>query len=116
MAQESLPRNRPSRTHSFHLGDVDGRLTFGFYPDGRLGEISARVAQAGTSINGLIDAACIVLSLGLQHGVPVQKLVETLRYQSYPPAGATDNPDIRLAASFSDYLAQVLEQYQGARV
>lgn len=46
------------------------------------------------------------ISVGLQHGVPLQTLVGHYRNMRLDPMGATDDPDIPQATSVADYLAR----------
>src|SRR5207244_8528323 len=50
------------------------------------------------------DAVSISVSLGLQHGVPLRTYVEKYTNMRFEPAGMTDDPDLRFAASLVDYI------------
>ena len=43
-------------------------------------------------------------SLALQYGVPLEALVRKFAHQRFEPSGFTKNPDIRNAASITDYV------------
>jgi ribonucleoside-diphosphate reductase alpha chain len=51
-----------------------------------------------------MDAFAISVSHGLQYGVPLRAFVEAYTNMRFEPAGMTDDPDIRFAASIMDYL------------
>jgi ribonucleoside-diphosphate reductase alpha chain len=51
-----------------------------------------------------MDAFAISVSYGLQYGVPLRAYVETLINTRFEPAGMTDDPDIRFAASIIDFI------------
>ena len=51
-----------------------------------------------------MDAFAISVSYGLQYGVPLRAYVETFTNNRFEPAGMTDDPDIRIAASLVDYI------------
>ncbi len=107
-ARERLPDARAAKTHHFSVGGHDGYVTVGLYPDGRPGEIFFRVTKEGSTVNGLMDALGISMSMALQHGVPLKDLVRKLAHMRFEPAGMTTNPKIRIAKSIPDYVARWL--------
>ena len=44
------------------------------------------------------------MSIGLQYGVPLETYVGKFTNMRFEPAGMTDDPDIRMAASVMDYI------------
>ncbi len=73
MSRERLPDRRPSETFDLEFDGTRYAVTIGYFPDGRPGEVFTHGAKVGSSLDGLLDDACIVLSILLQHGVePVQ--------------------------------------------
>jgi adenosylcobalamin-dependent ribonucleoside-diphosphate reductase len=103
-----LPKQRPSRTTSFRVGDIEGYLTAGSYPDDGLGEIFVKVSKQGSTLSGVMDAFAIAVSVGLQYGVPLEALVAKFTNMIFEPNGMTDDKDIRIAQSLVDYLARRL--------
>ena len=103
-----LPSKRNSRTISFVVGDCHGFVTVGEYPDGAPGEIFLRVAKGGSTLAGVMDAFAIAVSLGLQHGVPLDAYIDSFAGLRFEPAGITDDPELRMATSLVDYLARRL--------
>jgi ribonucleoside-diphosphate reductase alpha chain len=103
-----LPKSRPSKTTSFRVGDIEGYLTAGSYPDDGLGEIFVKVSKQGSTLSGVMDAFAIAVSVGLQYGVPLEALVAKFVNMIFEPNGMTDDPDIRIAQSLVDYLARRL--------
>jgi ribonucleoside-diphosphate reductase alpha chain len=103
-----LPRTRPSRTTSFRVGDIEGYMTAGSYPDDGLGEIFVKVSKQGSTLSGVMDAFAIAVSLGLQYGVPLEVYVAKFSNMIFEPNGITDDPDIRLTQSLVDYIARRL--------
>jgi ribonucleoside-diphosphate reductase alpha chain len=99
-----LPNERASITHKFSIGGHEGYVTVGMYEDGSLGEIFVRMAKEGSAIAGLMDSFAVAISLALQHGVPVQSLIEKFKGTRFEPAGFTGNQEIPLATSIMDYL------------
>jgi len=103
-----LPRTRPSRTTSFRVGDIEGYLSAGSYPDDGLGEIFVKVSKQGSTLSGVMDAFAIAISLGLQYGVPLEVYVAKFSNMIFEPNGITDDPDIRITQSLVDYIARRL--------
>ena len=66
-----LPDERRAITHHFSIAGQEGYLTVGVYDDGSPGEIFVRMAKEGSTISGLMDSIATVVSLALQHGVPL---------------------------------------------
>ena len=106
--REKLPRTRSSRTFEFRVADCKGFVTVGEYADGRPGELFVRVSKQGSTLAGIVDAFAIAVSHALQYGVPLRTFVEQYTNMRFEPAGMTDDPDIRFAASIMDYLFRKL--------
>jgi ribonucleoside-diphosphate reductase alpha chain len=102
--RERLPRRRRSSTFAFRVADCEGYVTVGEYDDGRPGEVFMKVSKQGSTLAGLVDAFSISVSLGLQHGVPLRTYVAKYTNMRFEPAGMTDDPDLRIAASLVDYI------------
>jgi len=103
-ARERLPRHRRSRTYAFQVADAEGYVTVGEYDDGRPGELFVKVSKQGSTLAGVMDAFSIAVSLGLQHGVPLDTFVRKYVNMRFEPAGMTDDPDVRIATSLVDYI------------
>ncbi len=99
-----LTRRRRSYTFSFRVADCEGYVTVGEYPDGRPGEVFVKVSKQGSTLSGVMDAFAIAVSLGLQHGVPLETYVRKYTNMRFEPAGITDDADLRLASSLVDYI------------
>ena len=102
--RERLPRRRNSSTWKFRVADCEGYVTVGEYEDGRPGEVFMKVSKQGSTLAGIMDAFSIAVSLGLQHGVPLATFVQKYTSMRFEPAGMTDDPDLRIAASLVDYI------------
>jgi len=102
--RERLPRRRKSSTFSFRVADCEGYVTVGEYEDGRPGEVFMKVSKQGSTLAGIMDAFSISVSLGLQHGVPLETYVRKYGNMRFEPAGITDDPDLRIATSLVDYI------------
>jgi ribonucleoside-diphosphate reductase alpha chain len=99
-----LPAVRPSKTISFTVGDADGYIIAGEYPEDGIGEIFLKVAKQGSTLSGIMDAFAISVSLGLQYGVPLEAYVQKFINMRFEPSGMTGDPDIRFASSLVDYI------------
>ncbi|WP_040284509.1 vitamin B12-dependent ribonucleotide reductase [Tessaracoccus massiliensis] len=99
-----LPKSRASRTTSFSVSGAEGYMTSGAYEDGRLGEVFLKLGKQGSTLSGVMDAFSIAVSIGLQYGVPLESFVQKFTNLKFEPAGMTDDPDIRIAQSFMDYI------------
>src|SRR6266702_850239 len=99
-----LPASRPARTVSFQVGDAEGYITAGEYPDDGIGEIFLKVAKQGSTLAGVMDAFAISVSLGLQYGVPLEDYVSKFINTRFEPSGITNDTDIRFASSLMDYI------------
>lgn len=104
-----LPDTRTAITHKFQIGMTDGYITVGLYEDGSPGELFINVSKQGSTISGLVDAWAIAVSMGLQHGVPLESFIDKFRAMRFDPQGITSNEQMRFVSSLPDYLAQWLE-------
>lgn len=122
--REKLLSERPGFVRRFHLvyfeDEVKKELTFyiqpGMYEDGRLGEIFITGSYQNDLIRGALDSMAMMLSLGLQHGVPLQTMTAKLRHNAFGPAGLTGDPEFRRCTSVFDLIAQYLDaKFPGGR-
>ena len=99
-----LPKQRPSQTISFQVGDAEGYLTAGEYPGDGLGEIFVKLGKQGSTLSGVMDAFAISVSLGLQYGVPLEAYVSKFINMRFEPSGMTDDTEVKFASSLVDYI------------
>ncbi|GII79903.1 vitamin B12-dependent ribonucleotide reductase [Sphaerisporangium rufum] len=99
-----LPNQRPSTTTRFTVGGAKGYMTASSYPDDGLGEVFLKMSKQGSTLAGVMDAFSVAISVGLQHGVPLDTFVSKFINMRFEPAGMTDDPDVRMAASVVDYI------------
>ncbi|MFE0592006.1 vitamin B12-dependent ribonucleotide reductase [Micromonospora echinospora] len=102
--RKRLPKKRPSQTVSFSVGGAEGYLTASSYPDDGLGEVFLKMSKQGSTLAGVMDAFSVAISIGLQYGVPLETYVSKFTNMRFEPAGMTDDPDVRIAASVMDYI------------
>ena len=99
-----LPETRTAVTHKFDIAGHEGYLTVGLFQDGQPGELFITMAKEGSTIGGLMDGIGTLTSMALQYGVPLPALVRKFAHVRFEPSGFTKNPDIRNAASITDYV------------
>jgi ribonucleoside-diphosphate reductase alpha chain len=104
MVRRRLPKQRPSQTLSFAVGDAEGYLTAGEYPGDGLGEIFVKLGKQGSTLSGVMDAFAIAVSLGLQYGVPLEAYVKKFVNTRFEPSGITDDREVKFASSLIDYI------------
>ncbi|WP_307249107.1 vitamin B12-dependent ribonucleotide reductase [Catenuloplanes indicus] len=102
--RKRLPKKRSSQTVSYSVAGAEGYLTASGYPDGGLGEVFLKMSKQGSTLAGVMDAFSVAISIGLQHGVPLETFVNKFTNMRFEPAGMTDDPDIRMASSVMDYI------------
>jgi len=103
-----LPDERESITHKFSIAGHDGYLHVGRYVDGSPGEIFLKMAKEGSTISGLMDTIATMTSIALQYGVPLKALVDKFSHTRFEPSGFTNNPEIPMAKSITDYIFRYL--------
>jgi ribonucleoside-diphosphate reductase alpha chain len=109
LTRKKLPAERSAITHKFKVGNSEGYLTCGMYPEtSKLGEIFINISKEGSVLSGFADALATIISISLQYGVPLKDIVNKLSYLKFEPNGFTSNPDIRIASSIVDYIARYI--------
>ncbi|MDP6977856.1 MAG: vitamin B12-dependent ribonucleotide reductase [Myxococcota bacterium] len=103
-----LPDERQAVTHKFSIAGHEGYLTVGMYDNGMPGEIFLRMAKEGSTVSGLMDTIATMTSMALQYGVPLRTLVDKFSHTRFEPAGFTNNRDIPIAKSITDYVFRYL--------
>ena len=66
------------------------------------------MAKQGSTIAGLMDSFATAISLAFQYGVPLEDLVSKFGHVRFEPAGFTNNPQIPIAKSITDYIFRYL--------
>ena len=102
--RHKLQEERASITHKFKVGDHEGYITVGLYPNGDPGELFVKMAKEGSTVSGLMDSFALAMSLALQHGVPLKVFCEKFAHTRFEPSGWSGNPDIGYAKSIMDYI------------
>jgi ribonucleoside-diphosphate reductase alpha chain len=103
-ARRRLPDEREAITHKFSIAGHEGYVTVGKYEDGSPGELFIVMSKEGSVVSGLLDSFATAVSLALQYGVPLKVLIDKFSHSRYEPSGFTNNPQIRMAKSITDYI------------
>ncbi len=107
--RRDLPARRSGFTQKATVGGHAIYLRTGEYEDGRLGEVSIAPARGSAVQRGLLDAVSQAVSLGLQHGVPLETYVETFAYARLGQGGAVEGDDVVASATSTlDYVFRTL--------
>jgi ribonucleoside-diphosphate reductase alpha chain len=107
--RHKLQEERRSLTHKFKVGDHEGYITVGLYPDGQPGELFITMAKEGSTVSGLMDSFALAVSIALQHGVELKLFCEKFAHTRFEPSGWSGNPDIGYAKSIMDYIFRWLQ-------
>jgi ribonucleoside-diphosphate reductase alpha chain len=107
--RHKLQEERASITHKFKVGDHEGYITVGMYPNGEPGELFVTMAKEGSTVSGLMDSFALAVSIALQHGVPLKLFCEKFAHTRFEPSGWSGNPDIGYAKSIMDYIFRWLQ-------
>jgi ribonucleoside-diphosphate reductase alpha chain len=98
-----LPQRREGYTQKMQVDGHSLYLRTGEYEDGSLGEIFVSLGKEGDLISSLVNSFCIVTSIALQSGTPLEVLVNNFIFTKFEPSGCVQNhPHIRIATSILD--------------
>jgi len=104
-----LPDRRAGYTQKSRVGNHKIYLRTGEYEDGSLGEIFIDMHKEGAAFRSMTNCFAIAVSLGLQHGVPLDEFVDAFLFTRFEPNGAVQgNPHIKMTTSIIDYIFREL--------
>jgi ribonucleoside-diphosphate reductase alpha chain len=107
--RRKLPNRRAGYTQKATIGRHKLYLRTGEYSDGTLGEIFLDMHREGAAFRSLMNSFAIAVSLGLQHGVPLEEYVEAFLFSRFEPNGIVDgNKSIKMSTSIIDYIFREL--------
>ena len=104
--RERLPNRRRSEIHDFEVADQAYTVSFGFYDDGRPGEIFLSGPKSGSTMDAVLSDAAILASLALQHGAAPAALAKTMSRIPIDPWGTARLPASPVGAAM-DLLAEL---------
>ncbi len=104
-----LPDRRTGYTQKAKIGGQTVYIRTGEYENGQLGEIFIDMHKEGAAFRSLLNAFAIAISLGLQHGVPLEEFVDAFVFTRFEPSGVViGNARIKMATSVIDYIFREL--------
>jgi ribonucleoside-diphosphate reductase alpha chain len=104
-----LPDRRAGYTQKARIGNHKIYLRTGEYEDGALGEIFLDMHKEGAAFRSMTNCFAIAISLGLQHGVPLEEYVDAFVFTRFEPNGVVQgNPHIKMTTSIIDYIFREL--------
>ena len=104
-----LPKKRTGFTQEARIGGHKVFLRTGEYQDGHLGEIFVDMHKEGAAFRSLMNCFAISVSMGLQHGVPLESFVDQFTFTRFEPQGIVQgHPNIKFSTSIIDYVFRVL--------
>jgi ribonucleoside-diphosphate reductase alpha chain len=104
-----LPDRRAGYTQKARIGNHKIYLRTGEYEDGSLGEIFLDMHKEGAAFRSMTNCFAIAVSLGLQHGVPLEEYVDAFLFTRFEPNGPVQgNPHIKMTTSIIDYIFREL--------
>jgi ribonucleoside-diphosphate reductase alpha chain len=104
-----LPDRRAGYTQKARIGNHKIYLRTGEYEDGTLGEIFLDMHKEGAAFRSMTNCFAIAVSLGLQHGVPLEEFMDAFLFTRFEPNGMVQgNPHIKMATSIIDYIFREL--------
>lgn len=108
-ARERLPARREREHHQLSIGGHTVHMSIGFRPDGRPGELFLDMHKDGAPLRAMTTALARVVSLALQHGMPLAAVVQALADIRGEPHGMVAGHDtVDEATSIPDLVARVL--------
>jgi len=107
--RRSMPQRRSGYTQKATISGHKVYLRTGEYEGGQLGEIFIDMHKEGAAFRSLMNNFAIAISLGLQHGVPLEEFVEAFTFTRFEPNGPVIGHDhIKMATSILDYIFREL--------
>ena len=104
-----LPNRRAGYTQKANVGGHKIYLRTGEYEDGSLGEIFLDMHKEGAAFRSLMNCFAIAISLGLQHGVPLDEFADAFVFTRFEPNGIVQGHDqIKMVTSVIDYVFREL--------
>ncbi len=107
--RKALPHRRKGYTQKASIGGHKVYLRTGEYEDGTLGEIFIDMHKEGAAYRSLMNCFAIAISLGLQHGVPLEEFADAFVFTRFEPNGiVSGNKAITMSTSTIDYIFREL--------
>ena len=111
-----LPNKKAATSTKARIGGHSVRLITGEYPDGKLGEILLVTSKEGAAWRAMLNQFAIAVSIGLQHGVPLEAFIKVFTFQKFEPSGMVEGGSgrVKMASSLVDWIFRELAiEYAG---
>lgn len=109
MTERQLPDRRENVTQRVSIGSAKIYLTIGFFDEGDVGEIFLALEKTGSERRWLYDEVARLASKLIQHGCPLEMVLEAWLGTKGRPAGPVRGDDrIKNCTSILDYVARTL--------
>ena len=100
-----LPHRRAGYTQKAVVAGHKVYLRTGEYEDGSIGEIFLDMHKEGAAFRSLMNCFAIAVSLGLQHGVPLEEFADAFVFTRFEPNGmVAGHHKIKMVTSVIDYV------------
>jgi ribonucleoside-diphosphate reductase alpha chain len=111
-----LPSKRNGFTIKVNIGGQSLYLRTGEYPDGRLGEVFLSIGKEGSGLRHMVDTSAMLISIALQHGVPLESIRNSFIDSKSDPSGLVIGSDtVRTCTSIIDYVVRELWAQYGSK-
>lgn len=78
-----LQNRRLNETQEFDRDGIKIKMTVGFKPAGEIGEVFLNADRSNSMIDVLMSDAAIIVSIALQHGVPLQQIAHAVKRDKF---------------------------------
>jgi ribonucleoside-diphosphate reductase alpha chain len=104
-----MPNRRGGYTQAVSVGGTKIYLRTGEYEDGSLGEIFLDIHREGAALRAILNCFAIAVSMGLQHGVPLEEFCDAFLFTRFEPGGMVSGSDtIKMSTSLIDFVFREL--------
>ena len=115
-SRRPLPDKKNSVNIKAKIGNHSVRLITGEYQDGKLGEIFLLTSKEGAAWRALLSQFAIAVSIGLQHGVPIDAFIKSFTFSKFEPSGMVQGGSgrVKMSSSIIDWVFRELAiEYAG---
>tara|TARA_B100000945_G_scaffold167605_2_gene134351 strand:+ start:733 stop:4377 length:3645 start_codon:yes stop_codon:yes gene_type:complete len=108
--RRNLPDRKRGANFKARVGGHSVRLITGEYEDGNLGEIFLLTSKEGAAWRALLSQFAIAVSIGLQHGVPIDAFVKSFTFTKFEPSGTIEGGSgrVKMSSSIIDWVFREL--------
>jgi ribonucleoside-diphosphate reductase alpha chain len=107
--RRKMPNRRGGYTQAASVGGTKLYLRTGEYEDGTLGEIFLDIHKEGAAFRAVLNCFAIAVSMGLQHGVPLDEFCDAFLFTRFEPNGLVQGSDaVKFSTSIIDFVFREL--------